>query len=112
MNLGVYNRSKLHTRKNKTIVRLLKRLIEKGKDFSTLNNEKDEARELIENLKNAKMDWINANQRFEYIGDQGIVDYYTYNIKACQVRYEYYIKLAKEKGVRMDLLDEREAIIN
>ncbi len=91
-------------RRNKTIVSLIKRIIVKEK--AKPEYESDEDRELIENIKKAKADWINANQNFEYVGEQGMVDYYTYNIKACQVRYEYYLKLAKQKGLSIDCIDE------
>ncbi|MDP4268022.1 MAG: YaaL family protein [Bacteroidota bacterium] len=95
-------------RNNRKIVSLLKRIIGKKKALPV--NEFDEDRELIENIRKAKMDWINANQNFEYAGEQGIVDYYTYNIKACQVKYEYYIKLAKQRGLRLERIDETSSI--
>lgn len=56
---------------------------------------------LIENIKNARRDWICANSNFNYAYDSETIDYYTYMIKACQVRYEYLIRKAKEKGIKI-----------
>lgn len=62
--------------------------------------------ELLESIKNAKKEWIDANMNFEYVDDKDIVDYYTYKILACQIRYEYFLKKAKEKGFKGELLVE------
>ncbi|MCX7922742.1 MAG: YaaL family protein [Clostridia bacterium] len=61
--------------------------------------------ELIETIKVARKEWMNAYTNFDYADDEMIVDYYTYKIKACQVRYEYLIKKAKEKGLKVDMLE-------
>lgn len=80
------------------------------KESCDLNPTEDQ--ELIENIKNAKKEWINANTNFDYVDDQELVDYYTYKIKACQIRYEYYLKKAKERGVRLESMDTVETIYN
>jgi len=64
---------------------------------------KDEDYDLVSSLKNARKEWIDANMSFEYVDVQEMVDYYTYKIKACQVRYEYFLKVAKEKGIRVEM---------
>ncbi|RCX16095.1 uncharacterized protein DUF2508 [Anaerobacterium chartisolvens] len=68
-------------------------------------NVPNENEELLQSIRNAKMDWINANINFENADESELVDYYAYRIKACQVKYEYYIKKAKEKGIRIDSID-------
>jgi hypothetical protein len=68
-------------------------------------NTNEETQELIYLLNGARKDLISACQNYEYVEDQLIIDYYIYKIKACQVRYEYYIKKAKEKGIKVDLLE-------
>jgi hypothetical protein len=65
-----------------------------------------ETLELIENLKNARNEWMNANINFDYVSEQEIIDYYTYQIKACEIRYEYYLKKAKEIGIKAEMLEE------
>jgi len=70
-------------------------------EFNTISEE-----ELLEGIKSARNEWIDANMNFDYVDDQEIVDYYTYKILASQVRYEYFLKKAKEKGVKVGLIEE------
>lgn len=62
-----------------------------------------EYNELIESIRNAKMEWENASWNFEYADGEDLIDYYTYKIKACEIRYEYFLKKAKEKGINVNL---------
>jgi hypothetical protein len=71
-----------------------------------------EAYELMESIKSARHEWANANMSFEYANEKEMVDYYTYKIKACEVRYEYLIRKAKEKGIRADLLESNNIVTN
>lgn len=76
------------------------------KKVKTISEEDSlEAFELLENLKSARYEWINANMNFEYVNEKEMVDYYTYRIKASEVRYEYLIRKAKEMGIRVELLE-------
>ncbi len=34
-----------------------------------------------------------------------MIDYYIYNMKACQIRYNYLLKRAKELGLRNDFYE-------
>ena len=61
--------------------------------------EDTKARELIKNLKNAQIEFETAVNNYEFANDPELVDYYTYNIKATQTRYQYLLKKAKEKGL-------------
>ena len=36
-----------------------------------------------------------------------LVDYYTYQIKANQAKLDYLIKLAKAKGIRVDMINDK-----
>lgn len=60
----------------------------------------NEVYELLANISLAKNDWVNACTNFEHVHEKEIVDYYIYKIRACQEKYEYLIKQAKEKGVK------------
>lgn len=64
-----------------------------------------EADDLVEAIKQARREWACAYSNFEYADDNEMVDYYTYKIKACQVRYNYLIRQAKEKGIKVELLE-------
>ena len=66
-------------------------------------NESNDAKNLIESITNAKKEWIRANNDFDYAVDEDMIDYHTYIIKAYQARYEYLIKIAKEKGIRFEV---------
>jgi hypothetical protein len=72
------------------------------------NTKNNEYNELIESIKNARRDWICASSNFNYANEKETVDYYTYMMKACQIRYEYLIKKAKEneiKGFQIEMAD-------
>lgn len=56
--------------------------------------------ELIEDIENAKNEWLEADSNFQYVCEEDIVDYYTYMIKAAQIKYQYYLKKAKERGLK------------
>jgi hypothetical protein len=55
--------------------------------------------ELIKCLREAKAEWLNTSANFEQADNREIIDYYTYKLKACEIRYEYYLKKAKERGL-------------
>lgn len=76
----------------------------KNLNRAILMNEKISDTELMEGLNNAKKEWLEASLSFEYVDDKDIIDYYTYKILACQIRYEYFLKLAKEKGTKGEAL--------
>lgn len=60
--------------------------------------EKEREIELMQNIIETKEKLQNARKSFEYAED-GMIDYYIYQIKANQSKLDYLIKLAKKKGV-------------
>ena len=68
--------------------------------------EKEE--ELINNIIKAKRDLETARRNFEYASSNDLVDYYIYQIKANQAKIDYLIKLAKSKGLFVNILNEIE----
>lgn len=64
--------------------------------------------EILDGVRSAYEEWKDANRNFEYAEISEIIDYYTYKIKASEVRYDYYIKLAREKGLKLELFPSRE----
>lgn len=102
--MDLNTRHYLHEEANKSglLSRIMKLLSKKEKsEILKIDNGQDAA-ELLESIQTAKNDWASANANFEYANDSQMVDYYTYNIKACEVRYEYLLRQAKEKGLRVD----------
>lgn len=60
---------------------------------------------LLQNIQQARQDWLNAVANFDQAENDELIDYYIYRLKACQVRYNYLLKKAKEMGIRGDLYD-------
>lgn len=61
--------------------------------------------ELIRNIIKTREELKVANCNFEYAQDD-LVDYYTYQIKANQAKLDYLIKLAKAKGIEVDMIND------
>lgn len=61
--------------------------------------------ELIRTIIKTREELKLANHNFEYArGD--LVDYYTYQIKANQAKLSYLIKIAKAKGIEVDMIND------
>lgn len=65
----------------------------------TKQNEDSETKELVKNLKIAQIEFETAVNNYEFANEPELVDYYTYNIKATQTKYQYLLKKVKEKGL-------------
>lgn len=61
--------------------------------------------DLIKTIIRTREDLKIANRNFEYAKDD-LVDYYTYEIKANQAKLDYLIKLAKAKGIEVDMIND------
>jgi len=59
----------------------------------------DDEQEILEAVQQAKEEWVEASANFDYVHEEMLVDYYTYKLKACESRYAYFVRLAKEKGL-------------
>jgi len=64
--------------------------------------------EIIRSIIRAKKDLETARRNFEYAKSNDLVDYYIYQIKANQSKIDYLIKLAKSKGIIVDLINSAE----
>lgn len=61
--------------------------------------------ELVKAIIKTREELKVANCNFEYAqGD--LVDYYTYQIKANQAKLDYLIKMAKAKGIEVDMIND------
>lgn len=61
--------------------------------------------ELIKSIIKTREDLKNANNNFEF-AKEDLVDYYTYQIKANQAKLNYLIKIAKSKGIEVDMIND------
>lgn len=95
MNMGKSQNTKIQ--KENIFSRISKALGDKSEILPV--HQMGENQNLIESIRDAKKEWISANYNFEQAVDSEIIDYYIYKIKAYQVRYEYLLKKAKEKGI-------------
>ncbi|HHV96340.1 MAG TPA: YaaL family protein [Clostridiaceae bacterium] len=77
----------------------------KGLDYIGSKNEYSEEEMLIQDLKEAKNEWLNADLNFQYVVENEFIEYYTYRLKAAQIKYEYFLKKAKEKGIRVNIFE-------
>ncbi len=69
--------------------------------------ELEKERELIKTIINTREELKAANKNFEYAQEE-LVDYYSYKIKANQAKLDYLIKIAKTKGLQMDMIKDKE----
>lgn len=61
--------------------------------------------ELIVSIIKTKNELDSANKNFEFAED-GLVDYYSYQIKANQTKLDYLMKKAQIKGIALDMINE------
>src|SRR5690606_5196737 len=57
---------------------------------------------LLESIQQARQEWLVAVSNFDQAENEDMIDYYIYRMKACQVRYNYLLKKAKEMGLKRD----------
>lgn len=104
MNPDTQKYEPIKNQKDSLFRKIVNKLRVDNKPDTVLTGCTDETQDLIERIKDARNEWITANVNFDYISDQEVIDYYTYKIKACQIRYEYFLKMAKEQGIKISAL--------
>ena len=62
--------------------------------------------ELIRTIIKTREELKSNNMNFEYAKDD-LVDYYIYQIKANQAKLDYLIKLAKARGIKVDMINDK-----
>ena len=67
--------------------------------------EMEKETELIKMIIKTREELKAANRNFEYAQDD-LLDYYTYQIKAKQSKLNYLIKIAKAKGIEVDMISD------
>ena len=67
--------------------------------------EEEKKLELIISIIKTKRELESNNKNFEY-AEEGLIDYYSYQIKADQAKLDYLVKKAKEKGIILDMINE------
>ncbi len=54
---------------------------------------------ILSEINKVKYELQDAYNNFDYVHDSLLVDFYTYQIKAYEAKFEYLLKKAKELGV-------------
>lgn len=67
--------------------------------------EEDKKAELIISLIKAKKELNLANKNFE-TAEEGLVDYYTYQIKANKSKVDFLVNKARNKGLSLNMIEE------
>ena len=62
--------------------------------------------ELIKSIINTREELKTDNKNFEYAQGE-LIDYYSYQIKANQAKLDYLIKIAKIKGIQVDMIEDK-----
>ena len=62
--------------------------------------------ELIRTIIKTREELKRDNRNFEYAQGE-LVDYYAYQIKANQAKLDYLIKIAKKKGIQVDMVNDK-----
>lgn len=60
--------------------------------------------ELLKSILETKRDLSTANKNFE-LAEEGLVDYYSYQIKASKAKLDYLIKQVKQKEISVDMIN-------
>lgn len=77
--------------------------IKEQKVVEKTEDEKD--LELIISILKTKQDLNLAHKNFEF-AEEGLIDYYSYQIKANQTKLDYLMKKARKKGIALDMINE------
>lgn len=64
------------------------------------NKIEDEDKEILTSLKEVKQNLDMVYMKFEYATDVALIDCYIYELKSLQMKYEYLMQRAKEKGLQ------------
>lgn len=65
---------------------------------------KDNEIELLKSILDTKRELVVANKNFES-AEEGLVDYYSYQIKASKAKLDYLIRQVKQKGIVVDMIN-------
>jgi len=84
----------------------------KGQGLNDIDGTKEYSEEemLIHDLKEAKNEWMNAELNFQYVSEDEFIEYYTYRLKAAQIKYEFFLRKAKEKGIKVNIFGNDVAV--
>lgn len=80
------------------------------KSKAAINSKTTEEQEILKALLEARNEWLDAVASFEHAYEENLIDYFTYKMKACESRYAYFIKKAREMGIKSSLTQDLDTI--
>ncbi|WP_416198901.1 MAG: DUF2508 domain-containing protein [Sporanaerobacter sp.] len=60
-----------------------------------------EEEELLDSLRNAFNEWKSKEIYFQFVSEPDLVDLAIYEIEASKIKYTYFLKKAREKGLSL-----------
>ena len=70
----------------------------KEKDILLDKTDKEKISQLIQSILSTKEDLNKAHKNFDY-AEEGLIDFYSYQIKALQTKFDYLTRVAKSKKI-------------
>ena len=71
-------------------------------DANTLDAD---SQDLLRQLELARREMEIADLNYEFANEDDLVDYYIYQMKAAEIKYQYLLKQARDKGIRSENAD-------
>lgn len=106
MNLNINSRlEQMRINGYDKVAALISKLSSRRDIVKTNKKNKEEVEELVENLKKTRNEWVTATMNYEFAQEDELIDYYIYLMKAAQLKYDYLLKKAKERGVKWGFED-------
>ena len=78
------------------VLLMVKKLFEKFAKNQEVNSDDEKIINMLFDVKK-ELDYV--HKEFDYITDDILIDSFIYEIQALNMKYQYYIKLCKEKGL-------------
>ncbi|UOF91783.1 YaaL family protein [Fodinisporobacter ferrooxydans] len=63
----------------------------------------DEREQLLQNLKQAKKEWVQAQNLFDHAIEPELIDYGIVMLESAEKKYNYFIKLARKLGIQVEI---------
>lgn len=63
--------------------------------------------ELLENIEDIKKEMYVVKSNFNMETDENMIDCYIYQMEALNKKYQYFIRMAKEKGIKADGFEKK-----
>lgn len=64
-----------------------------------ISEDDDQREEFLKLIRQAREDWIQAQNYFDNVSDPDLIDYAIYELEAARRKYMYFIKQAKMKNI-------------